>query len=404
MIRRRFILGVCFTLLQLGSTACAGWPGLQPVAEVPQALSTQESTSLPTGSTTVSSPASLAVATLVAPSSTVPTTVAAEMPFSSPSPTELPTARPTPADTPTAIPTTAPIATPSATPDPYIEYSVEMLAARAYGGGLLQIEETLAEEETFTRYLFSYPSDGLRIAGYMNVPHEGTRFPVAIMLHGYINPDEYETVAYTRRYADALAEAGYFVFHPNLRNYPPSDSGPDPYRIGFATDVLNLIAIIREQSRDITGSLRRADGDEIHLWGHSMGGGVALRVITVNNESYLKAAVLYGSMSGDERLNYQRIKEWSGGERGGFELSASEGRLREISPIHHLGRIRAAVSIHHSEADEIVPPAWSDDLCRRLEAVEPPVECFNYVGQPHTFRGHGDTLFMERVVKFFDRY
>ena len=101
----------------------------------------------------------------------------------------------------------------------------------------------------------------------MNVPNEGDNFPVALLLHGYIDPDEYETVAYTRRYADALAEAGYFVIHPNFRNYPPSDSGPDPYRIGYAIDVLNLIAIVREQSQDTLGTLRRANADDINLWG-----------------------------------------------------------------------------------------------------------------------------------------
>ena len=66
-----------------------------------------------------------------------------------------------------------------------------------------------------------------------DVPNEGAEFPVAIVLHGYIDPAEYDTLAYTQRYADALAEAGYFVIHPNFRNYPPSDEGPNPYRNNF---------------------------------------------------------------------------------------------------------------------------------------------------------------------------
>jgi dienelactone hydrolase len=262
----------------------------------------------------------------------------------------------------------------------------------------------LERTDSFARYLITYPSDDLTIFGYMNVPHEGNRFPVVIMLHGYISPAEYETIAYTRRYADALAEAGYFVIHPNLRNYPPSDGGPNEYRIGFAIDVLNLIAIIRDQSQDITGTLRRADREDINLWGHSMGGGVALRVITVNNDAYLRAAVLYGSMSGDDILNYRRILQWSQGANGDFELGAPPGMLREISPIYHLNRIRAAMSIHHSDSDEVVPPEWSADLCERLRALDQVPECFTYYGQPHTFRGEGDALFVERFVSFFDRH
>lgn len=326
--------------------------------------------------------------TQVAPTQTRPTTQPT---------TQLPNH---PTTQPTSLPTATP--TPTATPDPYAAYTIEALAARSYGGGTLQIVDTLDSNDSFTRYLITYPSDGLTIYGFMNVPNEGDKFPVALVLHGYIDPDAYETVAYTRRYADSLAEAGYFVIHPNFRNYPPSDNGPDFFRTGYAMDVLNLIAIIREQSQDPTGTLRRADADDINLWGHSMGGGVALRVVTVNNAAYVKTAVLYGSMSGDEQLNYERIQIWSNGQSGEFELTAGPEILQAISPIDHLDRINAAISIHHSEIDDVVPPVWSDDLCQRLQAIDHPVECFTYTNQPHTFRGDGDALFMARTVVFFD--
>ena len=91
--------------------------------------------------------------------------------------------------------------------------------------------------------------------------------------------------------AEVGAEAGYFVIHPNFRNYPPSDSGPDAFRTGYAIDVLNLIAIIRAQSLDPEGPLRRADREAIHLWGHSMGGNVLLRAMLV--EAEIKAGAIW---------------------------------------------------------------------------------------------------------------
>jgi dienelactone hydrolase len=326
------------------------------------------------------------------------------------------TAVPTPTSLPTITPTSSLEASetaesrpaPTETPDPYAAYTIESLAGRTYGGGALEIVERLEINDSFSRYLISYPSDGLTIYGFMNVPHEGSKFPVAIVLHGYINPAAYETLDYTSRYADVLAEAGYFVIHPNLRGFPPSDESSseegDAYRTGLAADVMNLIAIIREQSSDPEGPLRRADAEAIHLWGHSMGGGVVLRVATILNEPYLRAAVLYGAMSGDEKLNYEKILEWSGGRSGTFELAAPPETLAAISPINYLDRITAPLSVHHGEGDETVPPQWSADLCARLQAQGQEVECFSYHAAPHTFYGDWEELFNRRVIEFFNRY
>jgi dienelactone hydrolase len=298
----------------------------------------------------------------------------------------------------TASPTIPPIPT----ADSYVGLRIKELAARSYGGGQLNIIDTLDVNDDFTRYLITYPSDGLNIYGYMNVPNEGSKFPIALVLHGYIAPSEYQIVTYTARYASELARAGYLVIHPNFRNYPPSDSGPLPFRVDYAIDVLNLIAIIREQSSDSAGYLRRANADDISLWGHSMGGGIALRVVTVNNDEYLRAAVLYGSMSGDEEKNYSRIDSWCQGNCADFELATPNETLLDISPFYHLDRINAAVSIHHSEDDEVVPPEWSEELCQNLLAINHNVECFTYSGVPHTFRGPADTLFTKRVIDFFN--
>jgi len=348
----------------------------------------------------------VALAVVLVPAACIPAQTATPTPEPAPTatatarPTSTPTATPTATPSPTPVPTATPTATPSPTPDPYFEFTVDGLAARSYGGGELRVEETLAVTEAFTRTLITYPSDGLTIYGFMNVPRGEGPFPVVVLLHGYIDPDIYSTLAYTTRYADSLARAGYLAVHPNLREYPPSDSGPNRFRVGMAIDVFNLLALVRQQGGQ-PGPLRQADPDAIGLWGHSMGGGIALRVITVDPD--VRAAVLYGSMSGDEKVNYERVLYWSGGERGQEELDTPDEALQRISPIFYLERIQAAVSIHHSDADATVPLEWSLDLCERLQAIDRPVECFTYAGLPHTFRGEGDLLFMRRTADFFDR-
>jgi dienelactone hydrolase len=306
--------------------------------------------------------------------------------------------RPTSTFAPTSIPTLIP------TPDPFAAYTIENLLGRSYGGGELRVQETLATNSIFTRMLISYPSDGLKIYGFIDIPQPGRStppYPMVIALHGYIDPAIYNTVDYTTHYADSLAWAGYIVLHPNLRGFPPSDNGDDLFRVGMAVDVLNLITLVKEQAGK-PGPLELADPQAIGLWGHSMGGGVVTRVLVVSPD--VRAAVLYGAMSGDDQKNYERIFNYfSNQSRGVEELKTPLEAFDRISPINFLDRIQAAVSINHGKNDKDVPLAWSLDLCQRLQRLGKSVECFTYPGQSHTFHGAGDELFIQRMVDFYNR-
>src|SRR5687767_14983508 len=285
-----------------------------------------------------------------------------------PVPTVIPTWTETPLPTATQLstPTATPVPTISPTPDPYLSYTIEYLQSRAYGGGQIEFLEIMEQNILFTRYLIRYPSDGLSIYGFANIPNDEGPHPVIIALHGYIDPAVYNTLDYTTLYADAIASAGYIVLHPNLRGYLPSDNGENLFRVGMAIDVLNLIALVQAQSGGADW-LRTAMGDRIGLWGHSMGGGISTRVLTVTDD--VKAAVLYAAMSGDEAKNYAAIYEWSGQARGLEELNVPAEALNRISAMHYFGNITAAVGIHHGTADEQVPFDWSVTTCEQLTAL-----------------------------------
>jgi dipeptidyl aminopeptidase/acylaminoacyl peptidase len=314
-------------------------------------------------------------------------------------PTDVPATETPPVEaTQTEIPTQEP----TATPNLYGLLTIDYLSSRLYGLDGFQVEQVMASNNSFTRTLISYPSDGLRIYGFMDTPKKAAPpYPVIIAVHGYIDPSAYQTLDYTTQYADALARAGYLVIHPNLRGYQPSDNGPNLLRVGMAVDVLNLISIVKSQGGQ-PGPLEQANPQDIGLWGHSMGGGIVLRVITVNND--VRAAILYGAMSGDEKQNFLAISNWSGGTRGMPELTVPDDDLRLISPINYLDRITAAVSINHGEADPLVPLSWSADLFGKLQALNKTVELFTYPNEGHTFTGPGNDLFEQRMIAFFDEY
>jgi dienelactone hydrolase len=313
--------------------------------------------------------------------------------------TETPLPAPEIVSTPTLSASTA-LGT-SPTPDPYFPYTIEYLRSRTYGGGQIEFLEVMGQNLLFTRYLIRYPSDGLNIYGFANIPNDDKVHPVIIALHGYIDPAIYNTLDYTTHYADALASAGYIVVHPNLRGYRPSDDGSNLFRVGMAADVLNLIALVRSQSGG-NDPLRNANPQSIGLWGHSMGGGISTRVLTVSGN--VKAAVLYGSMSGDEQKNYEAIRGWSGNTRGLDELNVPTEALTRISAMYFFDDITAAVSLHHGLADALVPVDWSVLTCEQLKALGKNVECHYYENMPHTFYGQGDQEFIQNTIRFFNQY
>jgi uncharacterized protein len=312
-----------------------------------------------------------------------------------------PTITPTQTSTPSPTGTVTPLPTLSPTPDPYSSWSIDSLRARSYGGGQLEFLEVMAQNLYFTRYLMRYPSDGLYIYGFADIPNDEEPHPVIIALHGYIDPAIYNTLDYTAHYAGAIASAGYIVLHPNLRGYAPSDNGDNLFRVGMAIDVLNLIAIVQTQS-DGTDPLRTAMPDRIGMWGHSMGGGITTRVLTVTDD--VRAAVLYAAMSGDEQKYYEAIRQWSGQTRGLDEFNVPVEALTRISPMYFFQNITAAISIHHGTADATVPLDWSVRTCDQLSALGKSVECIYYQDMPHTFYGSGDEEFIQNTVQFFNRH
>lgn len=368
----------------------------------------------------------------------VPTPTPSATPSPSPSPTatSTPTATatatdtptltvtPTPTTTPTPTVTPTPTITPTPTPNPLIGYTIEGLRGRSYPGGTIEISHVITETETFTKYLIRYPSEdpsaslgqgpsadsgrspstglgqGLTITAMMNVPKGEGPFPVVILNHGYIPPSRYWSGADTWRAADPLASQGYLTVSPDFRGWGGSDSGANFFRTGLVIDALNLISSLP--------SLPEADPERVGMWGHSMGGGVTTKAITVDPR--IKAAVLYAPVSGDDT---DVIGRWGPGGRGGGtdqtlarayrQAYTDPDFLQLTSPIHHLHLVTAPVQIHQGSADTSTPPEWAEAIWDSLQAADKDVEYFNYPGQGHALQGESWDLFMERVTGFFDR-
>ncbi len=339
-------------------------------------------------------------------------TVVAAAPTATSAPTAIPTAEPSAAPTATAttVPSTAttvpPTATPeppTATPDPFAQYNrftIEGLRARTYGDGAIEIVQVLEEMPDFTRYLAAYRSDGLRITAMLNQPRGDGPFPAVILNHGYYPLDVYQTGNGTQLAADYLAARGFVTLSPDFRSHAGSDDAPNQFRAGHVIDALNAVAAVQ--------TLSNVQAGKVGMWGHSNGGAITAKAITISDQ--IGAALIYAPASSNIEQDY-----WFRVERAasrGQEIDVIDWPVKpdeapdlytRLSPLPYAQYVHAPVQMHWGTADEIVPRLWPEDLRNALEAAGKPVEWFEYEGQPHSFQGVGNALYLERMVEFFNR-
>lgn len=305
---------------------------------------------------------------------------------------------------PTSTLTALPQPTPTSPTDTaaYEPYTIDALRNRTYGGGEIKIVKTMENNDLFTRYLIRYPSDDLMIYGFVNVPKGDGPFPVIVAIHGLVDPATYQTLDYTANALDILTQYGYIVIHPNLRGYPPSDDGDNLFRVGMAVDVLNLLAMVKSRSGP-DELFANAMPENIGLWAHSMGGNIALRVLTVSPD--VKAAVLFASMSGDEQKNSELLSGSAlRGPTSEIELETPPEIVQRISPSSYYGYITAPVQLQHGRVDQTIPIAWAEETCAALKAAQVETECIYYPTEDHTFRSRVADLVYFEMTDFYETY
>lgn len=266
------------------------------------------------------------------------------------------------------------------------------LRKRAYKPSQITIESTLANNGFYTGYLISYLSDGLKIYGRMNVPEGGGPFPVIILNHGYFNQSSFTSGDGTQTMADILARNGYLTLASDYRGFGKSENdgqGSRGHNPNYAIDVLSLIASVN--------TLDKADPSKIGMWGHSMGGEMAIRTAEVTDK--VIAIVLWAPTS----TNPSENAAFYG--RGRHFNTPSPGQSTEINPLtNDLRYIDAPISLHQGLADTEVNPEWSKELNEALKKEGKSVEYFEYPGQDHNFKNLGWNVISKRTIDFFDKY
>ncbi|HEU5315711.1 MAG TPA: prolyl oligopeptidase family serine peptidase [Chloroflexota bacterium] len=316
-----------------------------------------------------------------------------------PSPTITP---PTPTAAPTATPINLPVPT-RAGEDPTDQRTIAGLRARAYEGGPIEVGRVLADTPAYTSYFITYPSDGLRVTGYLNVPKGQGPFPVLIVNHGFVAPQGYVAVAsnYTKREGDFLASRGYLTAGSDFRGHgnSPGTAVGTHLETAYVIDALNLIASLKTHPA--------ADTSRLGVWGHSNGGSISERIMVVSKD--VDATVIWAGVSSDATDAWLYLRDWL--RRPERDVRAQYGHPDDLPDLYglmggrnYLADVVGPVQIHHGAADASVPYQHGVALDQALTALGRPHEFLTYPGAPHTFSGPTWDLAISRTLAFFDQH
>ena len=308
--------------------------------------------------------------------------------------------------------------TPSATPQPSpavtaMPYPLTIPAQRSrrYLGGELHLDEDLGDRGGYRLSRVSYPSDGYRVYGLMATPttlKPTFGYPVVIVVHGYHVPETYQTTADYLPEMQALATHGYVAIKPDLRGHGESWGVAHGayYSPDYVADVLNLAASLPSD--------HLLNSRSVGLFGHSMGGYVAMMAATVQPKRFKAAVIVNGAVGDVDDMYYHwqapsEIRTVSLAERQRVVKLFGEPKQNpdfwhSLSPLSYAASISTPVQIHQGLADTTVPSRFALQMRDAFQVAHRTADYCSYPGVGHVFTGAARAQLLERSLPFYDRY
>src|SRR5579872_1449658 len=332
---------------------------------------------------------------------------------------------------------------PTPTPYPFEDLTIPYLRQLTYKsnlGGLSQIDQN----DSYTSYLTSYTSGGLKINGLLTVPtgtppSEG--WPAIVFVHGYIPPKQYTTLGYYVDYVDYLARNGFVVFKIDLRGNGDSQGQPAGayYSAGYVIDTLNAYAAL--QSAHVASASAVSDTKipspptslgqspssnininplKIGLWGHSMAGNIVMRAWAVKPD--IPAVVIWsGAGYTYEDLAKYKLNDPSfqpspdATNSANFRLRGQLQKLygqpnlnnhfwHDMAPVSFLSDLKGAIQVDQAQDDTVVKINYNRDLMKLFDKTSVPHTMYEYPNGGHNISGSSFDQAMQNTVVFYKKY
>ena len=284
------------------------------------------------------------------------------------------------------------------TPKPLLAYTFDNLRKTEFPKNQITIGEVISENNDFTSQMFYFsvpktPGSKImeKVSGLANIPKKAGKYPVVIMLRGFVPDNIYKPGIGTQPVGRVLAKNGYITLAPDFLGYGQSASpSSDPFENRFQTytTALTLLSSLSTLNNGFDASYSgkiTADLVKIGIWGHSNGGHLALSALAISGFSYPTVLWAPVSVSFPYSILYYTDESDDQGKAlrktlAGFETNYNTDLF---SLTNYFNWIKAPLEINQGTADQEVPYWWSDNLVSVLKKDNISVKYLTYPGADH---------------------
>lgn len=231
-------------------------------------------------------------------------------------------------------------------------------------------------------------SDGVRIPGWFMKSRHKKKAPLVVYVHGGPH-GPYNQYDFNTRW-HLLNEMGYAVYAPNFRG--SGGYGINFEESGYGSWGTRMLDDVREGVQALIDQ-KRVDPKRVCILGGSYGGYASVQSLVRHNDFYSCGVIVAGIFDLTTQIKRTDTADWYAGNNFmAHVIGEDKARLRDMSAIFHMDKIKAPMLIIHGEEDERTPFKGAVEFVKALEGKG---KDFTY--QWYEKEGHGNVKLENRM-------
>ncbi len=243
-------------------------------------------------------------------------------------------------------------------------------------------ELSLLEDATYTS------SDGVTIPGWFQTPGGIEKPALIVDIHGGPH-GPYQSFGFHPSW-HLFNEMGYAVYAPNFRGsggYGPNfeHSGYGEWGSRMLDDMYEGVQALIEEGR--------VDPERVCVYGGSYGGYASAQSLVRFNDFYRCGVIIAGFFDAKTQMSRSDVDDaYFGDNYMAMAMGDSDEKLRALSPMYHIDKIKAPMLLLHGEEDDRTPFKGAEEF---VDALKKAGKDFDY----HWYKkeGHGNRKLENRI-------